>query len=116
MKHHRSRLVTTVCGLAVLVAGGLLTTGCTSAQPSTTLATATPSTPSLTYAARGSHAVGYRMFTTTGAKKQPLTLRSWYPARRHDKRPPMDLLQVQTEPVSAVPRRDTGLSWSRGSG
>jgi predicted dienelactone hydrolase len=26
--------------------------------------------------------VGYRVFTTTGAARQPLTLRAWYPARR----------------------------------
>ena len=88
MKHHRNRLVTTVCGLAVLVAGGLLTAGSTSAQPSTTLATAETSTPSLTYATRGTHAVGYRVVTTTGAQRRPLTLRAWYPARRlDDKRP-----------------------------
>ena len=88
MKHHRNRLVTTVCGLAILVAGGLLTTGCTSAQPSTTSAPTETSTPSLTYAARGTHAVGYRVFTTTGAQRRPLTLRAWYPARRlDDKRP-----------------------------
>ncbi len=85
--HHRDRLVATISGLAVLAAG-LLTTGCTSAQPSTTSATAKTSTPSLTYAARGKHAVGYREFTTTGAQQQPLTLRAWYPARRPaDKRP-----------------------------
>ena len=89
MNHHRrDRLVATICGLAVLAAGGLLTTGCASAQPSTTSATAETSTPSLTYAARGRHAVGYRVFTTTGAQQQPLTLRAWYPARRpDDKRP-----------------------------
>ena len=87
MNRHRDRLVTTICGLAVLAAG-LLTTGCTSAQPSTTSATEKTSTPSLTYAARGTHAVGYRIFTTTGAQQQPLTLRAWYPARRpDDKRP-----------------------------
>lgn len=85
--HHRDRLVATICGLAVLAAG-LLTTGCTSAQPSTTSATAKTSTPSLTYAARGRHAVGYREFTTTRAQQQPLTLRAWYPASRPaDKRP-----------------------------
>ncbi len=82
--HHRDRLVATICGLAVLAAGGLLTTGCASAQPSTTSATAETSTPSLTYAARGRHTVGYRVFTTTGAQQQPLTLRAWYPARRPD--------------------------------
>jgi predicted dienelactone hydrolase len=84
MNPHRGRLVATICGLAVLVAGGLLTTGCTAAQPSTTSAPAETSTPSLTYAARGRHAVGYRTFTTTGAQQQPLTLRAWYPARRLD--------------------------------
>jgi len=81
MKRHRNRLVTTVCGLAVLVAGGLLTTGSTSAQPSTTQARAKAPAPSLTYATQGTHAVGYRVFTTTGAKRQPLTLKAWYPAR-----------------------------------
>ncbi len=40
------------------------------------------STPSLTYAAPGSHAVGTRVFTTTGAQEQPLTVRAWYPAVR----------------------------------
>ena len=86
--HHRDRLVATICGFAVLAAAGLLTTGSASAQPSTASATAKTSTPSLTYAARGRHAVGYREFTTTGAQQQPLTLRAWYPARRPaDKRP-----------------------------
>ena len=57
-------------------------------QQSSTSATAKTSTPSLTYAAPGRHAVGYREFTTTGAQQQPLTLRAWYPARRPaDKRP-----------------------------
>ena len=83
MNHqHRDRLVTTICGLAVLASAGLLTTGSASAQPSTTSATTKTSTPSLTYAARGRHAVGYRVFTTTGAQQQTLTLRAWYPARR----------------------------------
>jgi predicted dienelactone hydrolase len=82
--HHRDRFVATICGLAVLAAGGLLTTGCTSAQPSTTSAPAETSTPSLTYAATGRHAVGYRTFTTTGAQQQSLTLRAWYPASRPD--------------------------------
>jgi len=86
--HHRDRLVATVRSLAVLAAGGLLTTGCASAQSSTAAVTAETSTPSLTYAARGRHAVGYREFTTTGAQEQPLTLRALYPARRpDDKRP-----------------------------
>ncbi len=82
--HHRNRLVATTCGLAVLAAGALLTTACGSAQPSTTSATAETSTPSLTYAAQGTHAVGYQVFTATGAQEQPLTLRAWYPARRPD--------------------------------
>ena len=76
--HHRDRLVATIYGLAVLAAG-LLITACTSAQPST---------PSLSYAARGMHVVGYRSFTTTGAQQQPLTLRAWYPARRPDNERP----------------------------
>lgn len=88
MNYHRNRLVTTVCGLAALIGGGFLTTESTSAQPSTTSAPAQTSTPSLTYAGRGTHAVGYRVFATTGAQRQPLTLRAWYPARRlGDKRP-----------------------------
>jgi predicted dienelactone hydrolase len=85
--HHRDRLVAIIRGLAVLAAAGLLATGCAttrSAQPSTTSATTEISTPALTYAAPGTHAVGYRVFTTTGAKEQPLTLRAWYPARRPD--------------------------------
>ena len=80
MNHYRDRLVATICGLAVLAAGGLLTTGCTSAQQSTTSVPAETSTPPLTYAAQGSHAVGYRVFSTTGAQGQPLTVRAWYPA------------------------------------
>ncbi len=87
-QHHRNRLAAAICGLAALAAAGPLATGSASAQPSTTSATektgakAKTSTPSLTYAARGSHAVGYRVYTTTGAQQQPLTLRAWYPARR----------------------------------
>ena len=80
MNHYRDRLVATICGLAVLAAGGLLTTGCTSAQQSTTSVPAETSTPPLAYAAQGSHAVGYRVFSTTGAQGQPLTVRAWYPA------------------------------------
>ena len=86
--HHRNRLATTVCGLAALTAGALLTTACGSEQPSTTSATVETSTPSLTYAAPGSHAVGYQVFTTTGAQQQPLTLRAWYPAVRPDDEQP----------------------------
>lgn len=86
--HHRNRLVATICGLAALAAGGLLTTGSASAASSATSATAETPTPALTYAARGRHAVGYRVFTITGAHQLPLTLRAWYPARRPDvKRP-----------------------------
>lgn len=86
--HHRDRLLATICGLAALATGGLLTAGCTSEQPSATSPTAETSTsaanspPSLTYAAQGAHAVGYRVFTTTGAQEQPLTVRAWYPASR----------------------------------
>jgi len=80
MNHrHRDRLVATICGLAVIAAAG-----CASTQSSTTSTTAETSTPSLTYAAQGSHAVGYQVFTTTGAQEQPLTLRAWYPAGRPD--------------------------------
>jgi predicted dienelactone hydrolase len=82
MKQQRYRLVVTSCALAVLAAAGLLTTGCGSTQRSTTSTTVKTSTPSLTYAAQGKHAVGYRDFTTTGAQQQTLTLRAWYPARR----------------------------------
>ena len=75
-RHHRDRLVATICGLAALAVGALLLTACGS------------ETPSLTYAAPGSHAVGYQVFTTTGAQQQPLTLRAWYPAHRpNDKQP-----------------------------
>jgi predicted dienelactone hydrolase len=84
--HHRRRLVA-VCGLAVLVGGGLLTSGCTSANPPTTSATAKTPTPSLDYAAPGRHAVGYRVLSTTGAQTHALTLRAWYPAPRPDDKP-----------------------------
>lgn len=93
--HHRDRLVSTICGLAAFAAGGLLTAGCASVEPATTsttpasttptttsTTTSTRSTPSLTYAAPGSKAVGYRVFTTTGAQDQTLTVRAWYPAVR----------------------------------
>jgi predicted dienelactone hydrolase len=87
--HHRDRLVATFRCLAAVVSAGLLAAGCASKQPSTsstttttstTSTTATTSTPSLTYAAPGSHAVGYRVFTITGAQEQTLTVRAWYPA------------------------------------
>lgn len=90
--HHRDRLVATMCGLAALAAGGLLT-GCASDQPSattattstttsatTTSATTEPLAVSLIYAAQGAHAVGSQVFATTGAQEQPLTVRAWYPA------------------------------------
>jgi predicted dienelactone hydrolase len=83
MKHQQSyRLGVTLCGLAVLASVGSLTAGSASAQSSTTSTTAKISTPSLKYAAQGTHAVGYRVFTTTGAQNQPLTVRAWYPAHR----------------------------------
>jgi predicted dienelactone hydrolase len=82
--HHRGRLVAAVCILAVLVGGGLLTSGCTSAKLSTTSATTKTPAPSLIYAAPGRHAVGYRVLTTKGAQHQALTLRAWYPASRPD--------------------------------
>ena len=86
--HHRNRRVATTRILALLAAGGLLATGCASSESSTPSSTATTTTPSLTYAVPGSETVGYRVFTTTGAQQQPLTLRAWYPARRPaDKRP-----------------------------
>lgn len=86
--HHRDRLVATIRGLAVLTAAATLTAGCASAETSTAPAPKETSTPALTYAARGRHAVGYRVFTTTGAQQQTLTLRAWYPARQpDDKRP-----------------------------
>lgn len=86
--HHRDRRVATVRALAAAVAAGLLAVGCASGRPSsssttvTTTPTSSTPTPSLTYAAQGSHAVGYRVFTTTGAQDQPLTVRAWYPAVR----------------------------------
>jgi predicted dienelactone hydrolase len=80
--HHRDRLVATLRRLAVVAASGLLATGCASEQSSSTAPTLTTSTPSLSYAARGTHAVGSRVFTTTGAHGQSLTVRAWYPADR----------------------------------
>jgi predicted dienelactone hydrolase len=89
---NRHRLGAAICGLAVFASAGLFTTRSASAQSSTTAAeSATTSaksasrTPPLTDAPRGGHAVGYRVFSTTGAQNQPLTLRAWYPAR-----PPAD--------------------------
>ncbi len=84
--HHRDRRVVTFRGLAAVVSAGLLAAACASEEPSTTSTTATTtstsSTPSLTYAAPGSHAVGYRFFTTTRGHEQALTVRAWYPAAR----------------------------------
>jgi predicted dienelactone hydrolase len=98
--HHRDRRVATFRGLAVVTLAGLLAAGCASDEPSTTStpATSTPATttpatttPSLAYAAPGEHAVGYRVFTTTGAQEQPLTVRAWYPAVRTTAEPrPID--------------------------
>ncbi|MGB5758055.1 MAG: alpha/beta fold hydrolase [Acidimicrobiales bacterium] len=97
MNHHHQRLVATICGLAALAVGGLLT-GCASdqasTQPSTTSATTEASTPSLTYAAQGTHTVGYQVFTTTGAQEQPLTLRAWYPARPPDEEQPATITYI----------------------
>lgn len=89
--------VTTIRSLAVLASIGLVATACGSTEPSanpstatstttssTTSSTLVTSTPSLTYAAPGRHAVGYRDFATVGAQEQPLTLRAWYPAQPAD--------------------------------
>lgn len=81
---HRDRLVTSLCGLAVLVGTALMSGGCTSARPTPTSATATTTAPSLSYATHGAHAVGYRVLSTTGAQQQPMTVRAWYPATRSD--------------------------------
>ncbi len=109
-----SPFATTIRGLAVLAGAGLLATGCGSTEPSsaaastatssTTTSSTTPSTtsaaetstPSLTYAAPGSHAVGYREFATVGAQDQPLTLRAWYPAARPDDAPPATITYTAT--------------------
>ncbi|MCX6522080.1 MAG: alpha/beta fold hydrolase [Actinobacteria bacterium] len=57
-------------------------TPATETPATTTAATTTPTdpTPTLTYATPGSHAVGYRAFTTSRANEQALTVRAWYPA------------------------------------
>ena len=89
--HHRNRRVATTRILALLAAGGLLATGCASSESSTPSSTATTTTPSLTYAVPGSETVGYRVFTTTGAQQQPLTLRAWYPAARPDDEQPVTI-------------------------
>ncbi len=102
LHHHHGRLVATSRCLAAVVAAGVLAAACgsdesassstatsatstTATTPTATTPTATTptsSTPTLTYAAPGSHTVGYRVFTTTGAQEQPLTVRAWYPAVR----------------------------------
>ncbi len=84
---HRDRLVASICGLAVLIAGGLLASGCTSESPSTSPPAARRPAPSLTYAAPGRHAVGYRVFTSVGTDHEALTLRAWYPASQPDDEP-----------------------------
>ena len=72
-----------------------MTARCASTQSSTTTSTtAETSAPSLTYAGSGTHAVGYREFTTTGAQEQPLTVRAWYPARRPDDKQPETITYV----------------------
>ena len=86
--HYRGRRVATLCGLAVLTAGALLTNGCASPQSSATPPTPGAQTPELAYAVQGTHAVGYQVFTTTGAQEQPLTLRAWYPAGGTDDQRP----------------------------
>ncbi len=94
MPLHHGRTATASRAIAAVLAAGLLAAGCASEQSSatstpatttTTPATTTPTptaTPTATpdYAEPGSHAVGYRVFTTTGAQDQPLTVRAWYPA------------------------------------
>jgi predicted dienelactone hydrolase len=80
--HHRHRLGVALCGLSVLASAGLLTTRSASAQPSTTSTSTTVSATSLTYGTRGKYPAGYRQFTTTGAQKQALMVRAWYPALR----------------------------------
>ncbi len=101
MHHHlRGHLVATSRHLAAVVAAVLLAAGCASDESSTaapteatastettastapTSTTSTSAPPSLTYAAPGSQAVGYRAFTTSRANEQALTVRAWYPAVR----------------------------------
>ena len=75
-----------------------MTARCASTQSSATSTTAETtaetSAPLLTYAGSGTHAVGYREFTTTGAQEQPLTVRAWYPARRPDDKQPATITYV----------------------
>ena len=98
--HHRDRLVATLRGFAAVVAAGLLAAGCASEKQSTTptspTSTSPTSTSTLTYAGPGAHAVGYRVFTTTGAQDQPLTLRAWYPAVRPDDEQPATAITYAT--------------------
>lgn len=96
--HRRGRLAATLRGLTAVASAGLLAAGCASEQPSATSPTATTttttatttstgSTPSLTYATTGSHAVGYRVITTSRGHEQALTVRAWYPAIPADAEP-----------------------------
>jgi predicted dienelactone hydrolase len=85
--HHARFLGATLRGLTFVAAAGLLATACGSEQSSTesTPTQATPTTQvtppgPLSYAARGTHAVGYRVLAATGAEGQSLTVRAWYPA------------------------------------
>ncbi len=100
MHLHHGRPATTSRVIAAVLAAGLLAAGCASEESSTTAPTATTTpttttptdstttaTPALAYATPGSHAAGYRTFTTTGAQDQPLTVRAWYPAARHSNDP-----------------------------
>ncbi len=85
MKHHRrGRFDATIRGLAALTAAGLLASGCSLTQSSSTSETAEAPTSSLTYSSPGRYAVGYQVFTTTGAQQQDLTLRAWYPVSQPD--------------------------------
>jgi predicted dienelactone hydrolase len=89
---HRHRRARHAVGLGGLAALGMLAAGCSSAEStSTTALSSPPSTsttpnepPSLTYAAPGAFAVGYREFTTTTTRGEPLTLRAWYPTGPRD--------------------------------
>ena len=92
-RHYRDGLVATICGLAVIAAAGCASTK-SSTTSTTAETTAEATTPSLTYAGSGTHAVGYREFTTTGAQEQPLTVRAWYPARRPDDKQPATITYV----------------------
>ena len=83
MHRHRHRLLAAIGSVAILAAG-LLVAGCSPAGPGDSPAATESTSPSLSYAARGPHAVGYRVFRTTDAQERPLMLRAWYPASRPD--------------------------------